>query len=390
MADLVVGHTTPDSTRIWIRGDERYRWARVSLSADGEHRVASEPLKLLGEDDFTAVAPFTNLREETRYRVTARFASSLRGLEQDRSDQNAREGRLRTFPPPDAKASFSFLHGSCNLSIVSLTNLGSLALGALGTVTATESLKRKAHGSRRWKIALWMGDGLVSIIYRGLLLLQVVSFPFRWLRARLSKQSPPRWPKRSHKPSLVYGVFLIVYKLTGFKQKAPLLPNPYKKLNDVLQNGPSNGVDKDLPKEPPPEFMIHAGDQIYFDFPFPQQAPTDAAYRLAYKEAWFEDEQLRRFLSQCPQYMALDDHEIVDGFSTDGYVPKGRDPYEYLEPATQAYSEYVNSRHPTADDSLFYSFDYGTTRFFVMDTRTQRSDHSGEMIDPKQMCRFKE
>ncbi|MEN8181684.1 MAG: alkaline phosphatase D family protein [Myxococcota bacterium] len=190
--------------------------------------------------------------------------------------------------------------------------------------------------------------------------------------------------------SLVYAVFLIVYRLTGFKQRAPLLPNPYKKLNEVLEKGLSNVADERVPSGPPPEFMIHAGDQIYFDFPFPQRAPTEAAYRLAYKEAWFEDDQFRRFLSQCPQYMTLDDHEIVDGFATDGVVPKGRDPYEYLEPATQAYREYVNSRHPTADDSLFYKFDHGTTRFFVMDTRTQRSDHSGEMIDPKQMCRFKE
>ena len=40
-------------------------------------------------------------------------------------------------------------------------------------------------------------------------------------------------------------------------------------------------------------------------------------YRLAYREAWFEDDALRHVLAHWPHYMTLDDHEIADQFAVD-------------------------------------------------------------------------
>ena len=62
----------------------------------------------------------------------------------------------------------------------------------------------------------------------------------------------------------------------------------------------------------PARFMIHAGDQIYFDFPFTARPPDAAEYRKTYRQAWFEDSKLRELLARCPHYMTLDDHDVVE------------------------------------------------------------------------------
>ena len=148
-----------------------------------------------------------------------------------------------------------------------------------------------------------------------------------------------------------------------------------------------------------PAFMIHAGDQIYFDFPFAHLRPSIEEYRRCYRECWFEDPWTRDMLSRCPQYMAIDDHEIVDNYASD-FEPRQprvgfrrpnllerikrwftkpeirRTPESYSVPALRAYGEYVNGRHPdTADGKYYYDFEYGEARFFVLDTRTERCAH---------------
>jgi hypothetical protein len=382
MADLVIGHTTHDSARIWVRGDEKHDVARIALSS-ARGSIATKYLLLGAYDDFTRTVDFGQLDPATRYTVRARFASSWDGLDGSRAAAEA-TGRLRTFPPPGTDAPFGFLHGSCNLSIVSLGNLGAMAAAALGTLAAAKSLERAAQGSLLWRLALWLGNGLVYVLYGGLLLAQTVWFALRWVWSLLARPHPPERPTWNEKASLVYAVAYLVYRLTGFKQTRPLpfLHNPYRRLRQLVDCG--------LRDEATPQFMIHAGDQIYFDFPFPSRAPTPAAYRLAYREAFFEDDGLRCFLTRCPQYMILDDHEIVDGFATDGSVPKKRDPGAYLEAARGAYREYVDSRHPSAKGSLFYHFDHGRTRFFVLDTRTERSEKRGKMIGPEQQRRLEQ
>ena len=45
----------------------------------------------------------------------------------------------------------------------------------------------------------------------------------------------------------------------------------------------------------PPAFYIHAGDQIYYDVPEEHRRPLTSEYRLAYREAFFYDEDFRGF-----------------------------------------------------------------------------------------------
>jgi phosphodiesterase/alkaline phosphatase D-like protein len=393
MAELIIGHTTHDAARIWIRGDRKRRFARVTLEA-AKRPIPSGPIELSADDDFTGATSIGGLDPATEYTVSARFASTRRRL--DRSGGFLeRHGRLRTFPEPRSDAPFSFLLGSCNLSIVTLSNLGSLAAGGGGVLAAAQSLERQVEGRAVWKLALALADGLVRLVYAAWLALQVVAFPLRWLRARLARKDPPRPPEWNDKASLVYATFFLVYKRSGFKLKEPFLPKPFEPLCKVVEKGLADEVKEGHAHEaaaPPPAFMIHAGDQIYFDIPFPRRVPTLAAYRLAYREAWFEDPSLRQLLTRCPQFMILDDHDIVDGFALDAPgLP--HDPLEYLEPAKRAYREYVDAqridaRQPSPEDSFFYAFDHGASHFFVLDTRTHRTRGTGEMIDRKQMKCF--
>jgi alkaline phosphatase D len=87
--------------------------------------------------------------------------------------------------------------------------------------------------------------------------------------------------------------------------------------------------------------------------------------------------------------MILDDHDIVDGFANDRALPTDppRPHASYLEAARQAYQEYVHLRHPSQqpDGPLYYDFQYGSARFFVLDTRTDRYLRKEQMIDPEQM-----
>ena len=147
----------------------------------------------------------------------------------------------------------------------------------------------------------------------------------------------------------------------------------------------------------PPSFFLHAGDQIYYDFPDVNRKPEKSEYRLAYREAWFYDVANRHLLSHWPQYMTLDDHEIADQFARDFCPPpETAVPDTYLGEATVAYREYVEAISPQENNTdtarknsgpYRYCFDKGETRFFVLDTRTQRVNNisRAQMIDEGQM-----
>lgn len=138
--------------------------------------------------------------------------------------------------------------------------------------------------------------------------------------------------------------------------------------------------------QPAPSFFIHAGDQIYYDFPAPQREPRVDDYRLAYREAWFEDEALRHVLAYWPHCMTLDDHEIADQFALDFEPPDRKSkPKQYLDQAITAYREYAHALNPPNDGRPWFTFAHGRTQFFVMDTRTQRHNARGVVIDSTQL-----
>ena len=147
-----------------------------------------------------------------------------------------------------------------------------------------------------------------------------------------------------------------------------------------------------------PDFFLHVGDQIYYDFPRPDRRPDRDEYRRAYREAWEDDVAARYLLAQWPHYMTFDDHEFADQFARNFLPPNDASPDEYLLESTIAYRDYVDGRNPPRPGSAFegeapywYEFSVGETRFFVLDTRTERwikgPDVRGasRMIDDDQM-----
>ena len=135
------------------------------------------------------------------------------------------------------------------------------------------------------------------------------------------------------------------------------------------------------------EFMIHCGDQIYYDIPGPYKPPDIDEYREKYHDAWSDSRPTRRFLTQLPHYMTMDDHEITDNFDND----KTHSAKRFRDTAMAVYREFVHIRQPNSygRQALYYSFTRGQVEFFVLDCRTERHSSSGKMIGTRQMSVFK-
>lgn len=138
------------------------------------------------------------------------------------------------------------------------------------------------------------------------------------------------------------------------------------------------------------DFMLHCGDQIYYDRPRANRPASVGAYRKAYLDAWNDSRKTRQFLTQLPHYMILDDHEIRNNFRNDMEVRNGS--IDTLKDfSLKAYREFQHIHNPNTfgHDCLYYTFDFGMVRFFVMDTRTERwGDGQSEMIGHQQMSRL--
>jgi hypothetical protein len=359
MAELIIGHTDHESTTIWVRGEKRERWVRLELQNLGDKtRVLPVDQRLSFEKDYTWSHRFTNLEAKARYEVIARFSRTKWGLDKWRFPNGRKvTGQLRTFPETGNEEPFSFLHGSCNLSTVRITNTGGLAAAILGLLAGKWSLGRLLGSGEEGR------SGRIRTVFR-----HPLGVIYLWCSIWLFKR---------------------IQKTTRFEQDRSPLPNAFEGLRKLVK--PEKPVSPEENAEDRPRFMIHAGDQIYYDIPIPRRAPEIAEYRRTYRQTWFEDEELRQLLRECPHYMIWDDHDIVDAFAQDGHMPGGRQPWEYFDPAWDAYREYVHCRQPGAEDgkALFYEFQYGATPFFVLDTRKERYIHTGEMISEDQMEEFK-
>lgn len=142
-------------------------------------------------------------------------------------------------------------------------------------------------------------------------------------------------------------------------------------------------------------FMIHCGDQIYYDIPNWAKGPDIREYRDKYLDAWGDSRPTRKFLTQLPHYMIMDDHEITDNFTNDMIPPDRASTAElYKSISMKVYREFVHIRQPNSygRQTLYYEFSFGNTRFFVMDCRTERFGSRSiapRMIGPEQMNAFK-
>jgi phosphodiesterase/alkaline phosphatase D-like protein len=175
-------------------------------------------------------------------------------------------------------------------------------------------------------------------------------------------------------------------------------------------------------------FAFFIGDQIYADAwqynSLNKIACTLDEYRAVYAYTWSRPA-FRQLIPNLPAFMTLDDHEVdddwhwVDDERQIAHVPPWdrferwvkRRPYQErhisrqrAQDALQAYWEHQAMHAPTfvvppqinaagqyaltPDDrgSLAYAFNFGTTAFFVMDTRTQRvrNRHEHAILGPAQ------
>ncbi len=349
---LIVGHTTNNSAWIWVRGDRSDRHFEVELEqvsppASDDARPPVRRVSVRRADDYTGVVRFDSVLEHsTRYKVKLRSLRLTRYL----------DGQLRTFPERDHPVPFRFLHGSCNLSAPRLTALAATALGAFGSAATNNALKLPPSEWDPYQLPFCL-----RLLGRP---------PLRWLFTWLVK-----WMNvavvgftrqtRFEQPKVI---------LTDSGKPEALLKGPFKAIADGLSGTPEDPRD-------PPAFMIHCGDQIYYDVDFPPRRGKKRDYRRNYRQAWFDDDGTAEVLRSLPHYMILDDHEIVDGFGTEP-----RPKCDCLRKhALIAYHEYVASRQPCYGESLYYSFEHGDTAFFVLDTRTERSPKAKRMINEKQL-----
>ncbi len=343
---LIIGHTTHESATIWVRGDRNDLGLQVELELLDREKDDREdpPPKTVGVDasrDYTGVACFeAGLCPGRPYEVRVRSLASGDEL----------RGQLRTFPKPDAPTPFHFLHGSCNLPAARLTAIGSMVAASVGSLATDRALKLPfsewdVHRlPRRFRFLSWRGIRWLSRILVKVMNLGVLGFT----------------------------------RQTRFEQPKPLLPSPFKQ---VLENSLKKPGAADRPA-----FMIHCGDQIYFDLDYPPRLGEKEDYRRNYRQAWFNDEDAASVLANMPHYMILDDHEIWDGFGTDPDEEYSEED-KYRVPALAVYDEYVASRQPQPEqrDRLYYAFRHGDTGFFVLDTRTERCSVTGKMISEKQL-----
>ena len=142
---VIVGHVSDRQATIWIQGTKRFSEAALILEAVGSGQIVEKKGLLLGEgDDYTDATVFKGLEPGTPYEVTAYFGARSQCHD---IEQALREAKAAFTTAPDIDGigddtgpGFSFLLGSCNLSVVSINNLGAQALQILGFAAAAASV----------------------------------------------------------------------------------------------------------------------------------------------------------------------------------------------------------------------------------------------------------
>lgn len=357
---LIVGHTTQDSARIWVRGDWKNPCLRVELERQGPGEGPERIVRHVWVNpwrDYTAVLDLRGRTHKGPLAPGTPYEVQLRSL----TGGAKVVGRLRTFPKEGSAASFSFLHGSCNLSTMRLTAIGSMAAAFAGAAATNKALElpREDWDTRlisRWlRFLTWPGVHEVSrLVVKGMNM-----FVLYFTRQTRFEHGKP--------------------KDSTLTAKLKALPSPFAQI--LAQVVPRKDDER------PPAFMIHCGDQIYFDVDYPSRTEIDKTdyrsdYRHNYRQAWFNDESAHELLRSFPNYMVLDDHEVLDGYGN-----AVSDEVKRLEDSALAvYDEYVSARQPDSP-GRYYSFEYGDAGFFVLDTRSERWREIGlaAMIDEPQM-----
>ena len=145
MPHVIIGHTTSDCARVWVKGDASSSRCAVTLRPAPPRQpdavtLSSDAVTLLPEHDYTATVVIRKLKSDQAYDVLAEFTPS--GI--------PARGRVKAFAEltaPNDAVSFSFVLSSCNLSVVSINDFLSRLASTAGASLAMSSLDIPSY---RW------------------------------------------------------------------------------------------------------------------------------------------------------------------------------------------------------------------------------------------------
>lgn len=132
-----------------------------------------------------------------------------------------------------------------------------------------------------------------------------------------------------------------------------------------------------------PAFALMVGDQIYADFSGGLVDPLSPVERFYEKhvQAFGHANGMGDWLAQLPTYMTPDDHEFIESYPNGRPITMAasRAPLVGSDPADNAARDAVNAfqllqQPPRIGSSASYTFSHGPARFFVLDTRTERTE----------------
>ncbi|KAJ5948949.1 hypothetical protein N7454_002256 [Penicillium verhagenii] len=158
----------------------------------------------------------------------------------------------------------------------------------------------------------------------------------------------------------------------SFVTSSCLKPNfPYSLFSHPLRVPGIEHMTEVLGKLPPllkPAFMLFLGDFIYIDVPFRFGSSMDH-YRSEYRQ--------NKSAIDLPWIHTLDDHEIENDWSKGNKTapyPAAADPFTHYHVSANPPVPAKAFAHP--DDVTYFSFVNGPASFFMVDTRTYRSEPS--------------
>ncbi|KAJ5562515.1 hypothetical protein N7535_003034 [Penicillium sp. DV-2018c] len=137
-----------------------------------------------------------------------------------------------------------------------------------------------------------------------------------------------------------------------------------------------------LPKLLRPSFMLFLGDFIYIDVPW-RFGSSKAHYRSEYRRiysspSWSHGPDEHRAID-LPWLHTLDDHEIENDWSQGNKTapyPAAADPFIHYHVRGNPPIPTSPQAHP--DNVTYFSFTQGPASFFMLDTRTYRTEPSSE------------
>ncbi len=147
MTRLILGHTTHNSAKIWIRGSRRWPFAFIDvLDAGGNPTAQTKPIELEEEDFYTGVITWGGLQPNQPYRTKVAFGKRRNTPREDRVREAYTEGNFHTFPEPDTGPNFSFILGSCNLHSLGVFEKPDKAWIRISDIARTNHAQFMIHG----------------------------------------------------------------------------------------------------------------------------------------------------------------------------------------------------------------------------------------------------